>query len=360
MGGRAQSPAISIGMIVRPKPLPAAPVSEPSPPESGTFPRRREPVGGFRAAAADVDSARAVLSRLYGEVHLEPLRDEPFGYEVSVTRFGFATCVEALWPGGGRVEVPSIEDQYVFLAASPQVVEVTLGHDQRAVTTGRHALVVSAGSGCAFRVPPGLRARNLAIGSAALEDHWLHLIGTRSRGHFRFEPVIELQGGEGASVLTLVQLLQSEMTRPQASPLLLASLRDAVCTSLLTELRHGGSPLLHATRAAAPGCVRRAEEYIRERAAEPVTLADLVAAAGVPARALQLAFRKARGTTPMDCLRARRFEIARARLLRADPDTTVAGVAAALGFGTSPGRFSIHYRERFGESPSETLAKGRR
>ena len=166
--------------------------------------------------------------------------------------------------------------------------------------------------------------------------------------------------GDGASVLRVVALFQQEVTRPQASPLLLASLRDTVCTALLTGLSHSGSHLLRPLGGAGPGCVRRAEEYIRQHAAEPLTLADIVAVAGAPARALQIAFQKARGMTPMDCLRAQRFESARARLSEGDPATTVASVAAAPGFGTSPGRVAIHYRGPFGGSPSETLAKARR
>jgi hypothetical protein len=53
----------------------------------------------------------------------------------------------------------------------------------------------------------------------------------------------------------------------------------------------------------------------------------------------------------------------RRRHLAAEPGTTVVTVVAALGFGaagaTGTGRFSVLYKKRLGESPSETLARAR-
>ena len=45
-------------------------------------------------------------------------------------------------------------------------------------------------------------------------------------------------------------------------------------------------------------------------------------------------------------------------MLEAAPGTTVLSVVKALGLG-DPGRFSVEYKKRFGQSPSEVLAGGR-
>ena len=82
--------------------------------------------------------------------------------------------------------------------------------------------MLSAGACPVVGVPAGLRARNLAIDSAALEEHFLHLTGNPARGHLLFEPVIDVQTGSGVALVTLVRLLHCEMTRQQASPLLAA------------------------------------------------------------------------------------------------------------------------------------------
>ncbi len=234
-------------MIARQEQLSPAPPSAAPPPESGVFARRLDSVERFRLATTDVDEARATISRLYGDGQIEPLPGEPFGHEVKVARLGAATCVEACWPGGARVEIPSLQRQYVFLAPTRDAAEVTVDHDARSLTAGRQAVLLSAGSCPRFHAPPGFRTRNLAIETSALEEHFLHLTGNAWRGHLRFEPVIDLQTESGASLLTLVRLLHCEMTRAQASPLLLVSLRDAVCTAFLTELPHSASHRLHPT-----------------------------------------------------------------------------------------------------------------
>lgn len=109
-----------------------------------------------------------------------------------------------------------------------------------------------------------------------------------------------------------------------------------------------------------PYYVRRAEELIRERYEDPLTLSDLIAAAGVSGRSLHLGFRRFRDDSPMGYLK--RFRLDRAREMLAqggDGILTVTEVALANGFG-HPGKFTQDYAKRFGELPSATLRKTRR
>lgn len=106
----------------------------------------------------------------------------------------------------------------------------------------------------------------------------------------------------------------------------------------------------------APGSIKRAEAYIDAYFAEPLTLADIASAAGVPVRTLTYAYRQFRGSSPMRQLRDRRLDHA-AKLLR-DGCPGVAEAATASGF-SHLGRFSQDYRARFGESPSISLRRSR-
>jgi AraC-like DNA-binding protein len=106
---------------------------------------------------------------------------------------------------------------------------------------------------------------------------------------------------------------------------------------------------------AAPATVRRAIEYIEAHAAEPITLADIARAAGVTGRALQFAFRRHHGMTPMAYLRQVRLDSAHRELLSADPTrASVAQIAARHGF-PSANRFTSWYRASYGVPPSRTL-----
>ncbi|GAA4605302.1 AraC-like DNA-binding protein [Actinoplanes octamycinicus] len=104
--------------------------------------------------------------------------------------------------------------------------------------------------------------------------------------------------------------------------------------------------------------VRAAAEFIQAHADQPVTGAQIAAAAGVDAHGLQHAFRREHGTTLDSYLRRVRLERAHQELTAADPagGTTVAAVATRWGWA-GPARFTDAYRERFGVLPDDTLCR---
>ena len=105
-----------------------------------------------------------------------------------------------------------------------------------------------------------------------------------------------------------------------------------------------------------PATVRRAAAFIDAHAGQPVTVAEIAAAAGVTARALQYAFRRHYDTTPAGYLRQIRLTRAHRQLQAADPATgaTVAQIARRWGWA-SPASFATAYRKQYGMSPRHTL-----
>nr|WP_281251167.1 helix-turn-helix transcriptional regulator [Streptomyces indicus] len=95
-----------------------------------------------------------------------------------------------------------------------------------------------------------------------------------------------------------------------------------------------------------------------EHAHTAIGLAEIAEAAHVTPRALQYAFRRHLGQTPMEYLRSVRLHRAHAELRNAVPaaGVTVTAIATAWGFG-HPGRFAAAYRRTFGCSPSDTLKR---
>lgn len=105
-----------------------------------------------------------------------------------------------------------------------------------------------------------------------------------------------------------------------------------------------------------PRSVRRALEAMRSDAARDWSLPALASVAGVSSRTLQRQFRAFIGKTPNASLRDVRFENARRELLRGPPDTKVTDIAHRCGL-LHTGRFSVEYRRRFGETPTQTLKR---
>jgi AraC-like DNA-binding protein len=100
-----------------------------------------------------------------------------------------------------------------------------------------------------------------------------------------------------------------------------------------------------------------AQEYIEESYREVVRTEDLCRVAGVGVRTLQRCFRNHFGLTVMQYLKTVRLTAAHGELVASDPaQSSVAGIALRHGF-SHLGRFSVEFRQRFGEEPREALAR---
>jgi AraC-like DNA-binding protein len=110
---------------------------------------------------------------------------------------------------------------------------------------------------------------------------------------------------------------------------------------------------------ATPEYVRRAERYLLEHLTEAVSVADVARAAAASTRTLFDGFKRANGIGPLAWVRGERLERARADLLAArHGEVRITDVAMRWGF-QHLGRFCVAYRERFGETPTETLYRRR-
>lgn len=300
-----------------------------------------------------------MFAAIYADATLEPMPGVAFRCVLDVVSCGPVRVVSGDWRGGGRAVVPALAGRYVLTLAAEGHNEGEQGGERYSAAPARSGALFSPGRSITMNAAPSFQGRSLAIEEGALRAQFRALTGRDPLAPLRFDAALDLAAGPGATLHGLVRLFRAEIERQGASRLAVVSLRDALFTNLLTNVNHSGSAQLEAPPPrVAPGSVRRAEEFIAAHAAEAITLSDIVAAAGVPARSLRAAFASFRGVAPMEFLRQRRFDLAHRRLSEASAETTVAGVVAALGLGGA-GRFSVEYRKRFGRSPSETLALGR-
>jgi AraC-like DNA-binding protein len=106
--------------------------------------------------------------------------------------------------------------------------------------------------------------------------------------------------------------------------------------------------------AACAGLVRRAEEILRARRYQPVSVPELCAALGASEARLREAFQRIYGTGPSSYLRLRRLHLVRRKLRTTRrEECTVSAAASSLGF-YELGRFAGEHRTVFGELPSRT------
>ncbi|WP_019926066.1 helix-turn-helix domain-containing protein [Nocardia sp. BMG111209] len=141
----------------------------------------------------------------------------------------------------------------------------------------------------------------------------------------------------------------------QVPPLVAATATQFLAATVLDTFPNTASAELTATdRADAhPAALRRALAYMEGRVHDDIAVGDIAAAAYISVRALQLAFRRHLGTTPMAHLARLRLQGAHEQLTDGK-GATVSAIATDWGFG-HPGRFAALYRRHYGRSPAATL-----
>lgn len=106
-----------------------------------------------------------------------------------------------------------------------------------------------------------------------------------------------------------------------------------------------------------PAALRRATEFIDEYVQLDISINDIADAVGMSPRSVQTLFRREYGYTPLEYIRRVRLERAHLDLIASDSTTSTVGqIARHWGFKHF-GRFSIQYREAYGQSPSTTLGE---
>ena len=262
---------------------------------------------------------------------------------------------------GSAVEIDPGELSRFFLLQLPIKGDavVRCGGKETYAARGRTATLLSPTLLTRMRWGEGCEKLIVLLQRDLVESHFENLAHERSE-RIEFDPAIDLTSGIGAGIFQHSMLMSSaakdQERFPEAYRVLL---RDGLVNLLLNGLSHNRTDLLqHPVQSACSSSVQRAEDYIRANAEHSITVADIAQAAGVPLRTLQESYRKAKGQTLMEAVQDARLELLRNTLLKPSADVSVADAVFASGLGHL-GRAAFAYRERYGETPSQTLRRVR-
>jgi AraC-like DNA-binding protein len=204
---------------------------------------------------------------------------------------------------------------------------------------------------------------NVFLRADTLNRQLVALLGAPLHTPLELAPKLDVASGYGRSIMGYFQLAISDFEQTggtQWNPIAITHLEQfIICRLLLSHPHNYSAALGRCETSIAPCDVKRAIDFIEANLDSPITLAEIVEAAQVPGRTLFKHFEDFRGISPIRYLRNARFERVRMALRHADPTERVTDIALQWGFGHM-GRFAVQYRQRFGESPSETLGKRHR
>ncbi|MQA10725.1 MAG: helix-turn-helix domain-containing protein [Pseudonocardiaceae bacterium] len=263
---------------------------------------------------------------------------------------------------GGEVRVDPGETESFYVVNVPttgkglyqcgsQHVQTALGSASVATATEPLSMRLSADTGLlAVRVE-----------RPALEAKLSEMLGQPLQWPIRFTLGMDVSTGYGRSWHELLLFMTSELNRPDSMlsyPLAMQQAEENLILGLLASQPSNYSKMLEGERLPAPNrSVNIAIDLMEGHPEWFHTVGTLAREAGVSSRALQKAFSRYLGTSPSVYLRSVRLQRVRDQLRATQPDmATVSEVAGRWGF-IHHGRFAAWYRQRFGESPKQTLRK---
>jgi len=253
------------------------------------------------------------------------------------------------------------EDRLGFAIATRGKARLLLRQEE--FTNNRDTgIVFSSGPTRTLHFTDDCECRAIILNRYKIKEICAKLLGHDFRGHVEFAHQLPFNTAAGQNWLRLFDYARLELSNSQSYvrhvPSAHRQLEQMVITGFLFAHRHSYSEaLLRPQSPAAPFYVKRAEAFIEAHFAEPLSLADIAAHAGVSARSLQNGFQSFRNVAPMAFLRQVRLQHVQRALLAADPaQASVTEIALACGFGHI-GEFASLYRRTFGVTPRHTLLK---
>ena len=235
------------------------------------------------------------------------------------------------------------------------------------LTYQREDSEVKSTPGCGFIISPGHKSKLLISGDCEqrvvkistdlVESRINSMLDKAIPRPVEFEAVMDVDIEVVRSWWDAIAYLETERKKKQSIYYNIETVREfekVLAIGLLSSQEHNYSEDLRARyQSIAPAHVRRAEQFIQEFAAQEINLDMVVEASKVPKRTLYDSFKRFRGISPMCYLRSVRLSKTREELKSTTNTKSVTEVALYWHF-SHLGRFSMQYKKRFGELPSET------
>ncbi|MGQ4615645.1 AraC-like ligand-binding domain-containing protein [Nocardia sp. R7R-8] len=310
----------------------------------------------------DLDIVRTAVSTFLTDHRVGLVEPAALDASFSAININKLTVLRIEYGAAVRIEADPPEPPFHILQLPLRGSALVVSGREKAVSTPDLASLPDPRRGFSMKLAPDCAQVAVRVEADHLQRHLQSLIGRPVLEPVTFDLEMDLRTSRSRSWRASLDLLLAETQRTGGlleHPLLSAQIESVILTGLLLAQRHNYSAALQAEQVpAAPRPVRRVVERIEASPELPFTIEELATDAGVTVRALQKGFHDLLGCSPMAYLREIRLNRAREALTDADPASgaNVTDIALAWGF-MHLGRFSVEYRRRFGESPSQTLRR---
>ncbi|MDQ2079416.1 helix-turn-helix transcriptional regulator [Xanthobacteraceae bacterium Astr-EGSB] len=318
---------------------------------AGGISRHVRPAQIIRQKLNTVEQAEAFF-----EKHHDPWTLRPMGRTFSATTTLLQLGDLRVWCAGSG---PAHE--MIPIARPPRCLVNFLTAGRMEARFGNEMAMLSEGQGWIrdsgrlefVRKHPGLRMTSFDLPRALLEDHLEKARSREASPPYQYVHTIDAREGTGRILANLVSVIVNGLDTGQT--LSSFSYPALSFSTLVLDLLVHGIILAQPSqiRTIDSRTLRRAIDFIEGNLQRPLAIVDIAEAAGVGPRALQFAFRREFGYSPLKYARRRRLAAVHHDLVTNTRSLGIAEIAARWGF-IHLGLFAQQYREVYGERPSDT------
>jgi AraC-like DNA-binding protein len=308
--------------------------------------------------SGDAEEAADILSRVYLPLELRPVGAEPLDMHMRAEQLPMLTAGYLRF--GTEVFIGGDEVPAYFIEAPVSGTAQNSWRDGRTERTAvGSAAVFTPGMPVDLNWSNDCREICLKVSEAQMRAELESMLGRQVHRRIAFARKMTFNTRASRDWFGLVRILAREARRIDGvltHRLAVDSLQRQLLQGLLLTHPHNYSEMLATGElCASTGAVSRAVDLMHTYPEIAWDTSGLAHATGVSSRALQKAFQRSGHAPPMTYLRRLRLERVHTELTTNDLGaTTVTATAGRWGF-VHLGRFADHYRQHFGQSPSETL-----
>jgi len=307
-----------------------------------------------------VDEINSALAKNFHHGVIDVHKKNKFKMTYNYINIGNVSLNAAAATSGFHIHADSDTRSFVLISVTHGQAAVLTKNTATACIPQKFASLLDFAHPSVIAVQPYYNNMTVRFTRPAIEQMLEKLTGKTLREPLRFTPQVDLSQPGPRRLLAIIDQVAAFFEQDPAlaeERLLIGQYEQLLLTALLTCLEHDARELLCAPPTPAPPkVIALVEGFLEANADKPLNLGDLATLTGMSARSIQLAFQKHRGYSPSHFLRQCRLARAREMLRGAAPGASVLSVSLACGFA-SQSFFCRLYRERFGETPSETAAK---
>lgn len=201
------------------------------------------------------------------------------------------------------------------------------------------------------------------IDKRALEQHLSVILGRRIDKYLEFKVNMDFNEPNGSQWWRTLNFVIDELDNSQSLlnklPATLLQYEQILLWNLLhTQPNNYTDMIMNNNDVAIPYQISIVEEYIENHYSKIITLYDLVKVSKVSTRTLHETFKRYRNISPMKLLKLKRLQCANELLNDPGSSLTVTDIAMVCGFNKLS-NFTQDYKQRFGETPSDSLKRHR-